>query len=178
MSFNGGVSSDPNGDAITYSWEIVSKPAGSSAYLTGAGSVTASLHTDLAGEYVVALIVNDGLLDSPVSTSAAVATSYVDAAIQKLNQIITTLNGIPLNCFKNKSHKDNLTRKVSSILVLVENGEYHDAYIQLDNSVLQKFDGCAQNGTPENNDWIICCSSQNQVYPLVIEALDLLDNLF
>lgn len=178
VSFNGGASSDPNGDAITYSWQIVSKPDGSNAYLTSATSVTAALHTDIAGEYVVGLIVNDGLLDSPSATAAVVATSYVDNAIQKLNQIIATLNNIPNSCFKNKSHKDNLTRKVSSIVVLVQTGEYHDASVQLDNMVKGKMDGCAKNGAVENNDWIICCSSQNQVYPLVNEALALLELLF
>ncbi len=178
VSFNGSASSDPNGDAITYSWQIVSTPDGSNAYLTSAGSVTASLHTDLAGEYVLGLMVNDGLLDSPAATAAVVATSYVDSAIQKLNQIIIALNAIPNANYKNKSHKKNLTRKVSSILGLVEKGKYSDAYDQLDNMVKGKMDGCALNGSPEKNDWIITCSSQNQVYPLVNEALVLLDNLF
>jgi hypothetical protein len=61
---------------------------------------------------------------------------------------------------------------------LVEHGLYRVAYVQLDNMVQGKMDGCAKNGSPGCNDWIKCCSSQNQVYPLVNEALVLLDNLF
>lgn len=39
-------------------------------------------------------------------------------------------------------------------------------------------DGCALNGSPENNDWIKSYTYQNQAYPLLNEALTLLENLF
>ena len=178
VSFDGSGSSDANGDAITYSWQIASKPNGSSAYLTGADSVTASLHTDVAGEYVVSLIVNDGLLDSEPDTATVVAVSYVDAFTQQIDQIIQTINDIPDSAFKNDEHGDNLTRKLSSILTLVtENQEYNAGYVQLENSILKKLDGCALDGTPDKNDWIIPCEYQDQVYPLVIDAMELLDNM-
>ena len=176
VSFDGSGSSDANGDAITYAWQIVSKPEGSSAYLTGADSVTASLHTDVAGEYVVSLIVNDGLLDSEPDTATVVAVSYVDAFTQQIDQIIQTINDIPDSAFKNDEHGDNLTRKLSSILTLVTESQlYHDAYVQLENSILKKLDGCALSGTPDKNDWIIPCEYQDQVYPLIIDAMELLD---
>lgn len=177
-TFNGSASTDPNGDALTYSWQIVSKPVGSTAVLSGAASVSVSIAPDLPGDYVIGLIVNDGLLDSPSDTASVMAISFQDALTQKLNQVIQTINSIPDSAFQNIQNKDNLTRKVSAILELVVDNQYQPSYVQLENSVLQKLDGCAKTGTPDKNDWIIPCVYQNQVYPLVNEALALLDNLF
>lgn len=61
---DGSGSSDIDNDPLTYSWAFTSVPAGSSAALSGAGTITASFVPDLAGDYVVRLIVNDGLADS------------------------------------------------------------------------------------------------------------------
>ena len=178
VTLDGSDSDDENGDVITYSWQIVSTPDGSSAYLTDGDTVTASLHTDIAGEYVVSLIVNDGLLDSAQDNATVLAVSYADAFTMKMNEIIQTINAMPDSAFKNKEHKDNLTRKLSAILALVtEKQEYQAGYVQLENSILQKLDGCTLNGIPENNDWIISCEYQDQVYPLVIDAMELLDNM-
>ncbi|MCP5050946.1 MAG: hypothetical protein GY940_27520, partial [bacterium] len=136
--FDGSGSSDPNGDSLTYSWQIASKPLGSNAQLVNPGSVNPSLQPDVAGDYVVSLVVNDGLLDSLPDTATVVAISYQDAATQKVDEMITTINNIPNVAFKNGQHQKNMTRKVSSILLLVSNGNYTDAYDQLRNGVQKK----------------------------------------
>ena len=40
-----------------------------------------------------------------------------------------------------------------------------------------KTNGCATGGSPDKNDWITTCDGQNQVYPLIMEAIELLENL-
>ncbi|MCP5050516.1 MAG: hypothetical protein GY940_25350 [bacterium] len=70
-----------------------------------------------------------------------------------------------------------MTRKVSSILLLVSNGNYTDAYDQLRNGVQKKTEGCATTGQADKSDWIIPCEHQAPVYNLVNETLALLDNL-
>ena len=68
VTLNGGASSDANGDPLTYSWTLTSKPAGSGATLVSATSVTPTFTADVAGSYVATLVVNDGQEDSDPST--------------------------------------------------------------------------------------------------------------
>jgi|GEM_PF-4035658 len=63
VMLDGSGSSDPNGDPLTYNWSFVSVPAGSAATLSDPTAVMPTFLTDVAGDYVVQLIVNDGLLD-------------------------------------------------------------------------------------------------------------------
>lgn len=73
---------------LTFSWSLISVPTGTTARLSNATTVSPTLVTDLAGTYIVELIVNDGTLDSAPdtvvidTTTSGVAlfanTSYVD----------------------------------------------------------------------------------------------------
>jgi len=57
-------SNDADGDPLTYTWLLLSTPDQSSATLSDPTLVNPTLSTDLAGEYRVQLIVNDGKVDS------------------------------------------------------------------------------------------------------------------
>lgn len=61
---NGAQSSDPDGDAITFDWQITSKPEGSSIVFSNTDTVTPSFQADKVGTYVIRLVVNDGQTDS------------------------------------------------------------------------------------------------------------------
>ena len=61
---DGSMSSDPDGDSLTYLWRITQSPENSQAALNNADTVTASLQPDLEGIYIIELVVNDGELDS------------------------------------------------------------------------------------------------------------------
>jgi hypothetical protein len=70
VDLNGGQSSDADGHALTYSWVILSRPAGSTVDLQNADTQTPYFQPDQGGIYVVQLIVNDGLTNSPPDTVA------------------------------------------------------------------------------------------------------------
>ena len=73
VTLNGSGSSNPSGTGtLTYSWAFVSKPAGSSAVLTNANTVTPSFTVDAAGSYVISLTVNNGT--GTDSTTVTVST--------------------------------------------------------------------------------------------------------
>lgn len=86
VNLNGSDSSDPNGDMLTYSWFLVSVPGGSTAALSGATTVNPTFTADIAGSYVVQLIVNDGTADSaPDTVTVSVSTTPVADAGQDQN---------------------------------------------------------------------------------------------
>ena len=57
ITLNGSASSDANGDPLTYSWSLTTKPAGSAAVLSNPTSVSPTFTVDRAGNYVAQLIV-------------------------------------------------------------------------------------------------------------------------
>ena len=70
VTLDGSGSSDADGHPLTFKWSLLSTPPGSTAVLADSTSVSPSFVTDVAGDYVVQLIVNDGFLDSTPDTAA------------------------------------------------------------------------------------------------------------
>ena len=64
VRLDGGQSSDPKGHELYFAWSFVSVPAGSAAVLSNPTSVTPSFVADLPGDYVVRLVVSNGILSS------------------------------------------------------------------------------------------------------------------
>ena len=68
ITLNGSASSDGDGDPLTYSWTLLTKPGGSAAVLSSLTSVTPTFTVDRVGNYVAQLIVNDGTVNSAPNT--------------------------------------------------------------------------------------------------------------
>jgi hypothetical protein len=65
---NGGGSSDANGDALIFRWELTGKPQGSvlsTGSILNRDTVAPVFTPDAIGQYTISLIVNDGTSDSP-----------------------------------------------------------------------------------------------------------------
>lgn len=67
-------STDPDGDALTYSWALTTKPDTSSATVSSAGSETATFVPDVPGTYVAQVTVSDG--DDDDIDEVTVTASY------------------------------------------------------------------------------------------------------
>lgn len=80
VTLTGAGSTDSNDDPLTYSWRFQSKPDGSTATVAAATVVSPTFTADMAGLYVLSLIVSDGM-----RTSAA-DTVVVEARLPRFNQ--------------------------------------------------------------------------------------------
>jgi hypothetical protein len=74
VTLDGTGSTDKEGSVLTYTWTLAQKPDGSTAVLSDPNSVAPEFIADVAGEYVVNLVVNDGLLSSLADSVTVTAT--------------------------------------------------------------------------------------------------------
>lgn len=63
VELDGSGSSDPDGDALTYTWKL-SAPNASNVTLSDSGTANPSFVPDVSGEYRVVLVVSDGVEES------------------------------------------------------------------------------------------------------------------
>lgn len=78
-SFDGWLSYDPDGYIVNYQWELLAKPASSTATLTPSiDGTTSSLFIDIAGDYSIKLTVtdNDGLTGSTTYDFSATPSDF------------------------------------------------------------------------------------------------------
>ncbi len=68
VTLDGSGSSDADGDTLTYSWSFTSRPEGSKATLSNSTAVNPTYTADVAGSYILRLVVNDGTVDSTPDT--------------------------------------------------------------------------------------------------------------
>lgn len=73
VTLDGSGSSSGNGDLLTYSWAIVSRPPGSSVQLSSSSVVKPQFTPDVTGTYVFSLVVAVGDLQSSASTTTVIA---------------------------------------------------------------------------------------------------------
>jgi hypothetical protein len=68
VALNGSGSTDVDGNALAFAWKFVKAPDGSTATLSNPTAVIPTFTADVPGEFVVQLIVNDGVVDSTPKT--------------------------------------------------------------------------------------------------------------
>ena len=61
VPLDGSESTDPDGDALTYSWQLIDSPPGSGALIADSDRVDAELNPDVEGTFLVRLEVSDGM---------------------------------------------------------------------------------------------------------------------
>jgi hypothetical protein len=111
VTLSGAGSSDPDGDPLSFSWSLTTRPAGSAATLSNTASVSPSFVADLPGTYLAQLIVNDGSADSApdtvtitarqplvsvVATDATASEAPVDSGLFTLSRLGPSSNDLVL----------------------------------------------------------------------------------
>lgn len=81
VDLDGALSTDLNGDRLTYAWSLSAKPTGSGAQLSSSTAVKPQFVADVAGIYEVKLSVNDGKANSLIPDSINVIARAPTAVV-------------------------------------------------------------------------------------------------
>ena len=180
VQLDGSGSFDANNDVLSFSWIFTVTPDFSIAELDNPLINTPSFVADLSGDYVISLVVSDGLSDSIANTVTITATTRQDDIVLTLNDLVDVINTLAIDspeAFSNKNHSKTLTNKINSVLKSIDKEDYEDALNKLENDILKKTDGCALDGSPDKDDWIVDCVAQAEVYTLILDAIDQIQTL-
>ena len=92
-----GSGTDPQGLTLTYTWSLITRPAGSNAALSNTNNPSLSFGVDKIGMYVAQLIVSNGTLNSAPSTVTITTTNTAPVADAGPNQTVAVGALVSLN---------------------------------------------------------------------------------
>ena len=179
---DGSGSYDANLDPLTYSWNMAATPKGSLTVLIAAETVDPNFEPDIQGINTLSLVVDDGFLESDPSnvTILAVDAVNLDDFIRALMDAIFALNDPDASDFNNEGNRDVLTNKIMVVILNYLKDPYNENMLdKLRDDIGGKMDGCALDdpSAPDQNDWIMNCPAQTDVYQHIKLAISILENI-
>ena len=172
-NLDGSGSSDPENDALIYSWTL-SSPAGSSAPLAGANTDSASFVPDVAGVYLATLIVSDFIGPGTPDTVEVTASTAGQFAELQLLAASSTVAALETGYVRTRGNRTAISRFIAQAIVAIQEGDLAKAIDKLEKAITRT-DGCVLSGTPDvtggERDWITDCGAQSMVYAQLNSAL-------
>ncbi len=170
-----GSGADADDDPVTFAWTLSNVPAGSTSAISNALLPNATFVPDRAGVYVAQLIVSDVLGSGEPDTvqiTAITGTQTAENLIQSASDLVA---GLGAGEVTNKGNQNALLQHLSQAVIALQASDLIDAAHKLELAI-SRVDGCAARGSVDGNgpsrDWVTTCGAQNQIYQLLVDALN------
>lgn len=174
VQLDGTGSTDPELDALTFSWSIASAPAGSSAALNDPTAATPTFVPDLEGLYVVTLTASDFIGPGTPDTVEVTASSVGDYAQDRIMcgaDLVSQLTPGQVTTKGNQTAFLNFLRQATTA---IQDGDTAKAIDKLEKCIART-DGCESGGSPDGNghgrDWVTDCAAQAEILACLRAAL-------
>lgn len=115
--------------------------------------------------------------DNKVDAVEDEAIAIEEAAAFTLFEAAEAINELSPENFSNEDVAIELANEIDIVLAMIDDELYTEALATLENDILERTNGCAEVGEPDENDWIRTYEGQGLVYPLIVEAIELLEIL-
>jgi len=165
VQLDGSGSSDIEGEALTYEWSIVSQPTGSTAVLNDETIVNPTFEADIAGEYNVQLIVNDGTKDS----YPCLVTITIQTPQEATQDLIAEVEELVAFGILNQGQGNSLIVKLQHAINKMDQGNYKAA-INMLNAFINEV-------TAFNNAGILSDEQANTLIAAAERIITVLENL-
>ncbi len=175
VQLDGAGSVDPDNDQLAYAWAIAVRPDGSTAPLDDTSSPTPTLTPDLPGQYTVQLVVNDGFADSPADQVVIAVVTPEEFAETTTMEGLNLVVELPPTTVTTTGNQTAMGNFHTQAIAALQAGDVQEAINKL-NKAISRTDGCVLRGAPDGSgpgrDWITDCAAQEELYWLLMDALD------
>lgn len=141
--------------------------------------IGSAMNTDHGDKGVFYGDIHEVRIYSRALSASEIGELHIDplAGAALLRRAIEIVRGLDPASLRNPNAGNTLGNKMEAVISLIEAERYQDALSKLQKDVLPKIDGCALRGEPDKDDWIVTCEAQQGVYPVVLQAAELLEEL-
>jgi hypothetical protein len=178
VHLNGAASVDPEMDPLTYSWAFSTAPVGNTAILIGSSTATPSFAPNVAGSYVVDLVVDDGFASSAVDEVVVTVVTGQQFAENATTTAINTVASLPLSSVSSQGNQKSMTQSLAVATKDLQSGKVALARAELQKSI-ERTDGWALRGAADNSgpsrDWVTDRDASIALYNQLVAALNALN---
>lgn len=170
-TLDGRASTDAESDDLTYAWEIVSAPDGSSPVLSSAQAASTRLNATTIGDYLVRLTVSDGLAEDSTDVLVSITANQTPVADASRTATNLTMADLPARLDATASYdEDDATVAYSWRLLASSNpssptitrGDRSIASMHIEQPGSYAVELTVRDGASQSTDYLIITVSGNQ----------------
>jgi len=115
--------------------------------------------------------------DDAVDTGGEDAFEVKEAVGFMLFETSGIINELGPESFNNEESAFELACAIDDVFTMLDEGMYFEVIVMLESDILERMDGFANTGEPDEDDWVTSIEGQALLYPLLTETIELLESM-